>query len=91
MDQHMPQYMYHKAHDMLKKAQKKQCSAILDSWYKDDLYRGSLSKLGRNEATLMEYDKIALEDHSCTATREERRRNENSWKLSLNAEGARRL
>ena len=73
---------------MLKKAQKKQCSAILDRWYKDYLYRGSLSKVGWNEENIMEYDNIALEDHSYTATREERRRNENSWKLSLNAEGA---
>ena len=82
MDQHLPQYMYHKAHDRLKKAQKKQCSAILERWYKDDLYRGSLSKLGWNEETLMAYGKIAFEDHSYTATCEERLRNENSWKLS---------
>ena len=80
--------MCHKAHDMLKKAHKKQCSAILEQWYKDDLYRGSLFLIGWNEETILEYDKIASEDHSYTATREERRRNENSWKLSLNAEGA---
>ena len=36
----------------------------------------------------MAYDKIALEDHPYTATREERSRNDNSWKLSLNAESA---
>ena len=88
MDQLCQSNMYHKAHDMLKKGQKKQCSAILDRWYKDDLYRGSLSKLGWDEETIMEYDKIALEDHSYTATREERRRNENSCKLSSNAKGA---
>ena len=34
------------------------------------------------------YDVIASEDHSCTATRWERSRNENSWKLVLNSEGA---
>ena len=84
----MPQYMYHKSRDMPQKAQKKQCSAILERWYKDDLCRGSLSKLGWNEETIMEYDKIALEDHSYTATKEEIRRNDNSWKLSLNAKGA---
>ena len=84
----LPQYMYHKAHDMLKKAQKKHCSAILERWYKDDLYRGSWSKRGWNEETFVEYDKIAFEDHSYTATCEETLRNENSWKLSLNAEGA---
>ena len=36
----------------------------------------------------MAYDKIATEDHSYTATREERNRKGNSWKLSLNADGA---
>ena len=35
----------------------------------------------------MQYDKIAVEDHSYTATKEERCRNENAWKLSSNAEG----
>ena len=43
--------------------------------------------LERLEAVI-EYDNVALEDHSCTAKSEERRRNENSWKLSSNAEGA---
>ena len=84
----MRQKIYHKTHNMLKKAQKKQCTINLERWYKSDLYRGSLSKIGWNEATIMAYDKIAFEDHSHTATREERSRNENSWKPSLNAEGA---
>ena len=39
------------------------------------------------EEGTMQHDKIALEDHSYTATREEGSRNDNSWKLSLNAEG----
>ena len=76
----MPQNLYHKARDMLRKAQKKQCSTFLERWYEDGFYLGSLSKLGCNEETIMEYDKIALEDHSYTA--------ENSCKLSLNAESA---
>ena len=84
----MPQNLYHKACDMLRKALKKQCSTFLERWYEDGFYLGSLSKLGWNEEARMEYDKIALEDHSYTATSEERRRNENSWKLPLNAEGA---
>ena len=77
-----------KAHEVLKKAQKKKwCNTILERWYKDDLYRKSLSDIGWIEEGIMQYDNIALEDHSYTATREERSRNENSWKLSLNAEG----
>ena len=56
---------------------KKQCTAIVERWYKDDDYRSSWSKIGWNEESIMEYDKIALENHSYTATREERSRNEN--------------
>ena len=48
----------------------------------------SLSDIGWNEEGKMQYDKIALEDHSYTATTEERSRNENSWTHSLHAEGA---
>ena len=47
----------------------------------------SLSDIGWSEEGMMQYDNIASEDHSCTATREERSRNGKSWKLSLNAEG----
>ena len=79
--------MYYKAHEMLKKAHKDDYKNILDRWYKYDKHRKSLSDTGWNEEGFMQYDKIALEDHSHTATKEERRRNENSWKLSLNAEG----
>ena len=86
MDQPCRSFCSTKHTTCARQEEKKQCSTILERWYKDDLYRGSLSKHGRNEETLMEYDNIALEDHSCTATSEERRRNENSWKLSLNAE-----
>ena len=68
-----------KTHDMLKNAQKKQCSTLLERWYKDDLYRGSLSETGWNEETPIANDRIALKDHSDIATREERSRNEKSW------------
>ena len=68
----MRQKIYHKAYDMLKEVQKEQCSTILQKWYKHDLYRGSLSAIGWNEEALMAYDKIAVEDHSCTATREKK-------------------
>ena len=70
-------YKYYKAHEMLKKAQKKQYKTILERWYNDDNYRKSLSDIGWNEEGIMQYDKIALEYHSYTATKEERSRNEN--------------
>ena len=61
---------------------------ILERWHKDDKYRTSLSKLGWTEEQTIQYDELALEDHSKIATKEERDRNEKSWVLKLNHEGA---
>ena len=44
--------------------------------------------LGWTEEGVFQFNEIALEDYSSTATREERSLHENSWKLSSNAEGA---
>ena len=60
---------------------------ILDKWNNDDKYRKSLSDIGWIEEQIIQYDEIALEDHSHVATQQERTRNEKSWTLSLNAEG----
>ena len=49
--------------------------------------RKSLSDIGWTEERVLQYEEIAVEDHSYVATRQERSRNETSWKLSLNAEG----
>ena len=46
-----------------------------------------MSDIGWAEEGIIQYDRIALEDHSYTATREERSRHQKSWKLSLNSEG----
>ena len=40
------------------------------------------------EQQIVQYDELALEDHSNIATRGERDRNEKSWVLKLNREGA---
>ena len=50
----------------------------------------SLSKTGWTEEQIIQYDELALEDHSYIATRGERDRNEKSWVLTLNEEGAQR-
>ena len=47
----------------------------------------SLSEIGWTEEQIVQFDKLALEDHSYTATREERERNEKMWVLKLNKEG----
>ena len=83
----MRQCMYYKAHEMLKKARKHENGHrnILDRWNNDDKYRESLSDAGWTEERIIQYDKIVLEDPSYIATRQERSRNEKSWKLSLSA------
>ena len=75
---------------MLKKARKHKNGGyrnILDRWNNDDKYRKSSSDIGWPEERTIQHDEIALEDHSYIATKEERSRNEKSWKLSMNAEG----
>ena len=60
---------------------------ILERWHKDDKYRKSLSFFDWTEEQIIQDDEHALEDHSSSATRDERTRNEKSWVLSLNKEG----
>ena len=85
----MRQCMYYKAHEMLKKARKHKNGYrnILDRWNNDDKYRKSSSDFWWTGEPIIQYDEIALGDHSYVATKAERSRNEKSWKLSLNAEG----
>ena len=54
-----------------------------ERWHKDDNYRKSLSNIWWVEEQIMQYDKIALEDHSYIAAKEERTL-EKSWVLKLN-------
>ena len=79
--------IYHKAHNMLRKARKKKCNTMLERFQTDSLYRDSLTKIGRDDKIIIACDEIAKEDLSYGATRGERNRNENSWRLELNAEG----
>ena len=53
-------------------------------------YLTSSSDLGWTEEKIIQYDAIALEDHSYVATWQERSRNGKSWNISLNREGIQR-
>ena len=69
------QCMYHKAHDMLRKARRHKSGGyktILERRRDDDKYRKSLSDIGWTEEQIIQYDTIALEDHSFVATWQER-------------------
>ena len=82
------QTVYHKAHDMLRKARKHKSGGYkttLKRWHDDG--RKSLSDIGWTEEQIIQYGAIALEDHSYVATWQEISRNEKSWNISLNAEG----
>ena len=49
---HVRQVLYHKARDMLRKAQAKkngQCETLIERWYLDERYRKSLLELGWTE------------------------------------------
>ena len=78
---------------MLWKARKPKnasCKTILERWNGNEQYRKSLSDIGWNEEQIKQYDALALEDHSCVSTPEERSRYQNYWAISLNREGIRR-
>ena len=61
---------------------------ILDRFLNSPRYRDSQTNVGWDEHICAFHDVIASEDHSYISTRWERSRNENSWKLVLNSEGA---
>ena len=60
---------------------------ILERWHKADTYRKSLSYIGWTEEQIIQYDELALEDHSYIATTEERTRNGKKWVPSLHKGG----
>ena len=71
--------MHYKAKEMLHKARQPKHGGyrtILERWHNDDKYRESLSKIGWTEEQIIQYDQLALEDHSLTAKKDERTRNE---------------
>ena len=91
--QSVRQCMNYKAHDMRRKARKHKSGGyktFLERWHDDDKYRKSLSDIRWTEEQIIHFDAIALEDHSCAATWQERSRNGKSWKVSLNAESIQR-
>ena len=85
------QRMYYKAKEMLQKARQPKhggYKTFLDRWHNDDKNRESLSKIVWTEEQIIQYDELSLEYHFYIATRGERDRNERSWVLKLNNEGA---
>ena len=45
------------------------CKTVVERWHNDDKYREPLSDIGWTEEQITQYDEVALEVHSCIATR----------------------
>ena len=72
------QRMYHKAHNTLRKANRKGHKTMSARFLNSPRSRDSLTHIIWDENTCIAYDEIAKEDHSYVATRGERSRNEKS-------------
>ena len=75
---------------MLKKARQGKHEShptIPARWYASETYKTSLSLIGCKEKRTMLYDRVALEKHSCTATKSERIQDSKRCMLTLNKEG----
>ncbi len=82
------QQLYHKAHDSSRKSRKKGYESILERFQLSEEYIDSQTKIGWTEETCDHLDKIAAQDQSYTATREEEMRYAHVWKVSLNSSGS---
>ena len=85
------QRMHYKAKKMLQNARQPKhggYKTILKRWHKDYKYHESVADIGWTEEQIIQHDQLALEDHSKSATSEERDRTEKSWVLKLNKEGS---
>ena len=65
-------------------------NSILERWHNDERHRDSLSRIEWTEQQIIQHDKLAFEDHSHVATKEERIRIRTTWVLKLNCEGVQR-
>ena len=71
-----------------RKARKNGYESIFEIFQLSEEYKDSQTKIGWTEETCDHLDKIAAQDQSYTATREERMRYAHVWKLSLNSSGS---
>ena len=62
---------YHTANQLQKRCRKKKCDNIHDRFIRDKFFRKTMIELGRSEEIILEMDRLASEDHSHIATKEE--------------------
>ena len=87
------QKQYHIAFNAWKRCRKRvdgqeeHYEGIHDRFLRDQIYRESRLKIGWTEQKCIEMDKLAQEDHSYRLSREEFKRYQGQWYLTLNKSG----
>ena len=75
---------YHTANQIAKKCCKKKYNSIHDRYIRDKAFRKAMIEIGRSEQMIIEMDKLANEDHTYTASREEIEFYRGNWWIHSN-------
>ena len=75
---------YHTANQFAKKCSKKKYDSIHDRFIRDKTFRKSMIEVGRSEQMIIEMDKLASEDHSYKANKEEIEFYRGNWWIHTN-------
>ena len=75
---------YHTAHQLAKKCRKKGYDSIYDRYIRDKAFRSAMIEHSRTEQVILEMDKLANEDHSYEASKEEIEFYRGNWWLHSN-------
>ena len=75
---------YHTANQLAKKCRKKEYDSIHDRYIRDKAFRKAMIEIGRTEQIIVEMDKLANEDHSYKASREEIEFYRGNWWIHSN-------
>ena len=75
---------YFTANQLAKKCRKKKYDSIRDRYIRDKAFRKAMIEIGRSEQMIVEMDKLANEDHTYTASREEIEFYRGNWWIHSN-------
>ena len=75
---------YFTANQLAKKCRKKKYDSIHDRYIRDKNFRKAMIEIGRSEQMIIEMDKLANEDHTYTASREEIEFYRGNWWIHTN-------
>ena len=75
---------YHTANQLAKKCRKKKYDSIHDRYIRDKAFRKAMIEIGRSEQVIIEMDKLANEDHSYKASKEEIEFYRGNWWIHSN-------